>query len=358
MKKLFVYLTIILSIIVALPISGCSHRKTSNSDLPTLNDFDSHSIPSYNPNHYPVTVTQYTETGKPISVTYTKPPQRIITLWQNSAETLLALGEGSRIMAALGIPNKKYLLPELQPAYEKIPYKNLQPLSLEAVMGMQPDFILGWYSTFSEKNWRGFSFWQNQGTTIFITPSSISIKKQSKEHTLDEEYLYIETLGKIFDRNEKAQEIVNTMKQQVNSTIVYANTQAISPKVLVLEKTARNTFIVYGKNTLAGNIVTTLHGNLLLQNQTSTTLEEITALNPDVIFLVLTEENYDKVAQLKNEIAQINTLQNIPAVKNNRLITLPLYTVYSPGIRSLDGIQIIAKGLYPNLTLPPSKPLL
>lgn len=148
------------------------------------------------------------------------------------------------------------------------------------------------------------------------------------------------------------------MKQQVNSTIVYANTQAISPKVLVLEKTARNTFIVYGKNTLAGNIVTTLHGNLLLQNQTSTTLEEITALNPDVIFLVLTEENYDKVAQLKNEIAQINTLQNIPAVKNNRLITLPLYTVYSPGIRSLDGIQIIAKGLYPNLTLPPSKPLL
>ena len=42
-------------------------------------------------------------------------------------------------------------------------------------------------------------------------------------------------------------------------------------------------------------------------------------------------------------------LQGVNALRNKRVHFLPLLAVYSPGIRLLDGIDIVSHGLYPNL---------
>ena len=40
-------------------------------------------------------------------------------------------------------------------------------------------------------------------------------------------------------------------------------------------------------------------------------------------------------------------LQGLTCVKEKRIYPLPLYAIYSAGVRTYDGIQIIGKGLYP-----------
>ena len=62
----------------------------------------------YNPAHYPVTIENFNTQGEPEQQNFTKPPERVVAVWQNSIETLLALGVGDRIIAGNGVPDKKF----------------------------------------------------------------------------------------------------------------------------------------------------------------------------------------------------------------------------------------------------------
>lgn len=54
-------------------------------------------------------------------------------------------------------------------------------------------------------------------------------------------------------------------------------------------------------------------------------------------------------AKMPQLIYQNKALQGLKAVKNKRIYPVPLYAIYSPGIRAYDGIRIMAQGLYPEL---------
>lgn len=286
-------------------------------------------------------------------ITYTKPPERVVTIWQNSVETLLALGVGDRIIGSAGLPGPQYLLPEYREAYMAIPYRNSQVFAIETILAMKPDFILGWQSTFSDKTWRNENFWAPKGTQIFISPSSIPLRVGGYHRTLDDEYRYIEDLGKIFDRREQAAAITYEMRQEINRVISYANNKTYRESVVILEWEGRDSFLVYGEHTLAADIVKKLQGNLLRTESRSLSMEQLLELNPEVIFLVVSENQYQNMEQLKKLLYQKKALQSIRAIKNKRITVVPLYAVYSASIRSLDGIKIIAKGLYPEFISKP-----
>lgn len=55
---------------------------------------------------YPVAVEQYNSRQELQEFVYNNPPRRVVAVWQNSIETLIALGEGEHIIAAIGIPDK------------------------------------------------------------------------------------------------------------------------------------------------------------------------------------------------------------------------------------------------------------
>ena len=153
---------------------------------------------AYNPAHYPVTIENYNTQGEPEKMTYTKPPERVVAVWQNSIETLLALGVGDRIIAGNGVPDKKFFRKEYQEQYSKIPYTGLQLLALETTMMLKPDLLVGWPSTFMPKVLRSTDFWHKRGVNTFIARSSMI---DAKPRTLANEYKDILDLGKIFDKN-------------------------------------------------------------------------------------------------------------------------------------------------------------
>ena len=301
---------------------------------------------AYNPAHYPVTIENYNTQGEPEQMTYTKPPERVVAVWQNSLETLLALGVGDRIIAGNGVPDKKFFRKEYQEQYSKIPYTGLQLLDLETTMMLKPDLIVGWHSTFASKVLRRpTDFWHKRGVNTFIARSSII---DAKPRTLANEYKDILDLGKIFDKNERAQQLVADMQHEMQ----FATSQTASfqkrPRALVIEFMGKEVR-VYGEKSLAGNIVKELHGELLAEKQRAIGLEQVVELDPDVIFVVVTEFNYGREQDMLDRVTQHKALKHLRCVQQGRVVALPLYAIYSSGVRTYDGIKIIATGMYPDL---------
>lgn len=300
---------------------------------------------AYNSAHYPVTIENFNTQGEPEKQVFTKPPERVVAVWQNSIETLLALGVGDRIIAGNGVPDKKFFLPQYQEQYTKIPYTGLQLLDLETTLMLKPDFIVGWHSTFAPKVIRPTDFWHKRGVKTFIARSSMI---DNKGRTLQNEYKDILDLGKIFDKNERAQELVGQMQQEVN----FATSQTAGfkqrPRALIIEFLGKEPS-VYGEKSLAGDIVRELNGELLAAKERSIGMEQIVDLNPDVIFVVVIEANYGHEQDMLDRVMQHKALKNLRCVKEGRVYALPLYSIYSSGVRTYDGIKIIANGLYPDL---------
>lgn len=339
---------IITLLILGLALTGCERNILTlpvKENPEALLRFNQPVEYAYNPAHYPVTIENFNTQGEPERQTFTKPPQRVVAVWQNSIETLLALGVGDRIIAGNGVPDKKFFRKEYQEQYSKIPYTGLQLLDLETTMMLKPDLIVGWHSTFAPKVIRPTEFWHKRGVNTFIARSSMI---DGRPRTLENEYKDILDLGKIFDKNEKAQQIVGQMQQEVNFAISQTVGYQNRPRALVLEFMGKEP-TVYGEKSLAGNIVKELHGELLAEKQRAIGLEQVVELDPDVIFLVVTEFNYGHEQDVLDRVNKHKALKNLRCVKEGRVVALPLYAIYSSGVRTYDGIKIIAAGMYPDL---------
>lgn len=296
---------------------------------------------------YPKEIKQLMSDGIEQTVRYDRAPHRIIAVWQNSIETLLALGGGQDIIAAIGIPDAEYISPEYREAYNQIPYKSMQMPDKESVLYNEPDFILGWYSTFGRSVFGNTAFYQDRQIGTYIAQSSYG-RKLNKNHTLSEEYEYILQIGEIVNREERAKQLVQSLEQQVNQGRELGLSQGKKPLALIVELEGKD-LRLYNETTLAGNIIEQVGGELLLPQEERTGYEELITLNPDVLFVVIVESEYKNADKIVARLYNNPALQSLTSVKNHSIKILPLYAVYSPGIRVKDGIQIIVDGLYPEL---------
>ena len=261
-----------------------------------------------------------------------------------SIETIIALGEGDRIVAGMGIPDRKYVRPEYREAYDKIPYKDLKYANLESVLMMKPDLLVGWKSTFTNKMLQTPTFWQARQANVYIAESSLGAQSAL---TMDMEYKYIRDLGRIFNRNMEAERLIQEMQQSVAYTVAQTANEK-SPKALFIEVEGKH-FRLYGHKTLAGNIGNSLHADVIDTETPSISMEDVVEQNPDVIFLIVSDGEYSQADVIMNYVLEQPSLQGVNALRNKRVHFLPLLAVYSPGIRLSDGIDIVSRGLYPNL---------
>lgn len=290
-----------------------------------------------------ITVENYTTQGNPRRLTFHQPPQRVIAVWQNSVETLLALGLKDHIVAALGVPSSDCIKEEYRADYESLPLIQFQLLDTEHVMLLQPDFILGWASTFTDKYIRSTDFWNCRGVQTYIARSSM--QRTGPAH-LEDEYQYILDLGKIFDCEARAEAIVKRMEEEI-AFVQQATKNHDKPRTILME-VMRGNLVVYGHDTLAGDIVERVNGELIDPGR-MTNNEELVAENPEVIFLIVSEDRYSMADKVRASFCARPAMQDVAAVRNGRVYVLPLFMVYSSATRTYDGICQIAAGLYPQL---------
>jgi iron complex transport system substrate-binding protein len=333
MKKI---ISMILAGFMVLGATGCSNKNTTTVPKTESKVEDSTKQSS----HYPITITTYNYAKQPVKVTFEKAPEKVVAVYQNSIETLLALGLQDKIIAASGLDHE--VKDEYKSAFSKVKYYE-KKLAKEEVIGLQPDFILSWYSLFGEKNLGDVGFWHERGVNTYMAQNSNVVKPDS----LQNEYDDILNMGKIFNVEDKATGIVNNMKTEIEKVKgLVKGKEAVKTVILEVEK--EGIYRIYGEDSIGGNIAKGVGANLVAKTNGKLGNEDLIKLNPDVIFTVYYGKEIDKEAALKSIIDNAG-LSSISAIKSKRVHPIMLSEVYASGIRTLDGIKTISKGLYPEL---------
>lgn len=291
-------------------------------------------------------IENYDSSMKPHIYKFTQHPQRIVALWQNSIETLIALGAGDKIIAVAGVYNEKHLNPEYLEAYKRIPVRQTQIFSQENVLLMHPDFIAGWLFDFTGKGRSigSSSFWEERNVNVYM--NLMNGTEFKAQHTMEDELKYITDLGKIVGNEAQAAIIISGIN---NKILRYKQQLAVKKrlKVLVVSNFGK-TITIYTPRTLAGDILTRLGADVIGKKQEAVgeneyiSYEEILTSQPDVIFLQCSPENEN---MLLKSVYSNPALQNVKCIKKRQVYCIPFYTIRSPGIRIDDAIDIFAKGL-------------
>lgn len=291
-------------------------------------------------------IENYDSSMKPHIYKFTQHPQRIVALWQNSIETLIALGAGDKIIAVAGVYNEKHLNPEYLEAYKRIPVRQTQIFSQENVLLMHPDFIAGWLFDFTGKGRSigNSSFWEERNVNVYM--NLMNGAEFKAQHTVEDELKYIMDLGKIVGNEAQAAIIISGIN---NKILRYKQQLAVKKrlKVLVVSNFGK-TITIYTPRTLAGDILTRLGADVIGKKQEAVgeneyiSYEEILTSQPDVIFLQCSPENEN---MLLKSVYSNPALQNVKCIKKRQVYCIPFYTIRSPGVRIDDAVDIFAKGL-------------
>lgn len=372
MKKKFVikWMSGMLAVGMTLSMGACGQDKGNNSGDPNRKDASAiiednkaeetekevgteQETEKTKSTEYPLTITTYGSDGTELTTTYEKAPEKVLTVYQGSIETLLALGLEDHIVAAAGLDNE--VPDEQKAAFSKLNYLDEFTPSLETVTMLEPDMIFSWGSLFGEKTLGDAAGWVEKGTNTYMNSNTHPKNGDvSYNKTLENEYTDILNMGKIFDVQDQAEAIVNEMKDTIDS--VKEKTESIEekPSVLILES-GKNGFTNYNATSLGGDMITQLGGVLANPDGGSLGKEDVIAANPDVIFVVYMPYSGDDPEQLKQEklnvILEDEAYASLDAVKNGRVVPIMLSEMYASATRTKDGIVTFAKGLYPDLTL-------
>jgi len=295
-----------------------------------------------NGDYYPVAVDNYNSNKERIEISFQHAPQRVYALHQNSIETLLALGLEDRIVGCAGDipPTFKNADYKYREGFSKANYSDTRNPSLEDVLILKPDLILGWHSTFLEKSLGTTNFWRERSVATYMAATSNGILAKK---TVEDEYRYILDMGKIFNRQQEAAAIVKAMEDQFKFISVQT-AQKTRPKTMVIEM-INHRITVYGNNQLAGNMLTRL-GADVIDSGATVSYEELIALNPDVLFIAYMGDDGQKYV---DQLLQSEALASLACVQNRRVYSIPLTCMYASATQTLDGIRIFTAGLYPNL---------
>lgn len=273
---------------------------------------------------YPLTVTD--ATGE--SFTFDKAPAKIVSVSPAETESLFALGLDEQIVGVSDYDD----YPEA--ATKKPKMGGITKPNEESIIAAEADIVFTGISM-SEESVKKL---RDLGITIFKTdPKSV-----------DDVMNNIETFGKITDHQEKAQEIITQMKQDVAD--VTEAVKAVKPEEKKKVYVEFSPGWTVGKGEFMDELITLAGGNNVASDLTGWNQineENIIASNPDVILYAndVVEDNktLDQIIKARSGWDQIT------AVKNDAVIGLDANLLSRPGPRVTQGLKEVAKAIYPDL---------
>ena len=284
----------------------------------------------------------YKDGGRDIPVEITSPPQRAALFNPYTTEILLALGLEDKIIIG---STEGELLPEFRKAYEKVPQKlkgHGFRMDKEAFLLSKPDFAAGNINAEIAGS-------PEELIKLGISPYNLRSLDDIPNPTLNDVYDDIHLLGRIFNVEDRAKDLVNKMKKKLEVAQKDFVNPENSKKKKVLILSYRGGIAAF--SALATDLVNKAHGINIYQDLHErfefVTPESVLERNPDAIFIIDIKSRPEPVEE-KMEIFRTNpVLKNTNAVKNNQIYKIDLEDV-TPGVRNVDFIIRLNNILYKN----------
>ena len=152
-----------------------------------------------------------------------------------------------------------------------------------------------------------------------------------KSATIEDECKFLDDMGRIFDVQEKTNAVIRDIYAELE--IDWTNDRVKQQDVMVVEVDG-NEVMNYDEGWIVGDMVRRLGGRMPLQSE-SAGMEEMILQNPDVIFAVYFDERHRAQSEAFFRNVRLNSLR---AVQNKRIYMIPFGYIYTPGIKTLDGL--------------------
>lgn len=302
---------------------------------------------------YPLTITTYNYAKEQVAYTFEKAPERVWAQNQDNIEILLALGLKDKIVGACGLDGE--IRSDLAADFAEINYYESMP-SKEEILALEPDFITGWYSTFSDKRLGDVGFWHERGVGTYMALNSACRGPAAENpQTVEEECQDILTLGRIFDVQARAEELVAEIHQELDR--IEKHLEGKTRLTAAVLEDEGGTYRVYGEDVLGGNVAVSGGVELAVGRHGENgniSAEDLIAANPDAIFMVwydgYTVGDVDYAGEhVVKLITENPAFASLDAVQNGRVYPINLSGIYCSGMRTLDGVMDVSRSLYPEL---------
>ena len=279
------------------------------------------------------------------SLTFTQPPQRVISLWQPPNELLLALGAQAQIIGLAG--NYTALPPVLAKAAANIPLLGdaMRWPSREIILTQNPDLVIS-------EGLDGFAFDPAQGyaTVAELEQAGIPVLStgsscnplQAQTRGIDVVYDDLRLLAQIFGVSSRGEAIIERLQQR--QAQITRRVSALDPVPTVFYNGGEGPLSVLTVG-VWGDVVRQAGGENIFDAAVSQVgLEDFANSAAEVILMgTYPGQNPDEMAAFLTE-----TFPDLPAVQRNRLYAIPTIETEA-GIRVMDGLERIAQALHPEV---------
>ncbi len=267
---------------------------------------------------FPLTI----EGSDGVAVTLEAPPQRIVSLSAHATEILCAIGAGDQIVAVerwancpLG-SNEKPALDAYQP-------------NLEAIASYDPDFV--------------YVFSDIDGIVEALRRAGITVLYLELPSSIDGVLEQIELFGRITGHEKEAAELVQSMRERIDAVKEKIADIDVGPRIF---HELDPTYYTVAPNSFVGDFYNILKAQNIAEGAETPypqlSEEVIIERDPEVIILA------DQGADVTPETVKARPgWDQISAVKNDRICAVDPDIVSRPGPRVVEGLEALAKCLYP-----------
>ncbi|HHQ6626424.1 TPA: ABC transporter substrate-binding protein [Serratia fonticola] len=292
--------------------------------------------------------------------TFTKAPERVVALGQNTVEILLLLGLQDKIVASAFWPTK--VLPQLAEQNEKIKTLTVEIPTLESILAQDPDFVpaqlpllLGPESKVAKREDLA-----TVGVNSYMSPGMCATKKDigdmygSRQKLWDMTFLYqeIADFAKIFNVEDRGQALIADFKQREADLRreFGKNNQDLSFVFWFSSSSPSSDAYVGGKNSASGFIANLLGGHNAITSETewpTVGWESIIAANPNVIVVSSLDRNRWTLDNAEEKIKFLKTdpaVSQLDAVKKGHIVVMDGQAM-NPTIRTLYGAEQVGEQL-------------
>lgn len=256
-----------------------------------------------------------------------RPIERVVSLAPNLTELVYAAGGGNKLVAVTTAD-------DYPPAVDTLTRVSALPVDFEAVTAAAPDLVLatdqvnppGDTETFKALDLPVYFFSFSSLTDVFEG---------------------IQTMGTLLGTEKTASDTVRTLKRRLSTLKARTDTLSSGERPQVLVLIGDDTLYSFGKGSYVHRLVGLAGGRSItasIESSAPTLSEEyVLTEKPDVI-VGAWGADYDPSRLLKLH----PTWDVVPAVKNNRVYSLPPSLLLRPGPRLVQGARRMASLLHPS----------
>lgn len=270
---------------------------------------------------FPVTITDGTDK----EVIIEKQPEKIISLMPSNTEILYALGVGEQMIGVSDVDNYPEEVNELEQMAA-----NLE-LNTEKIIAAEPDLVVVHMSSYFMWE-QGIKQLEESGVTVVVVPDASNF---------DEVYETIELIGLVVGKTSDAETIIEKMKSDLKAIEDKAKEIKETKSVFVEISPAPEIYST-GTGTFMDEMLQVIQAENVVKEEGWPQMNEeaIIDLNPDVI---LTQ--YGPGA--KDAVLERSGWEEVTAIKEEQVFEVNVDLVSRPGPRIIEGVEELAKAIYP-----------